>query len=101
MQVIQRLTESGFKPQSVAQILHLIDAVMTGHATLAHLLVAAAEVCKVCELSTTHQHLTDGLVSLASEIPHFQAGSVDGHSGTTSSMQFGIANWSPMEKATV
>jgi len=58
IQVVHRLHESGCTPKTIDQVLGMIDAMMTGQVALANVLVAATEVCKVCELGKTQQHVT-------------------------------------------
>jgi hypothetical protein len=93
IQVIHRLSESGFKPQMIDQILRMIDAMMTGRAPLAHVLVAAAEVCKVCELSRTHQHVANALACLAGEVLQYLDPPVEDQSGAPRRTPFGVAYW--------
>ena len=89
LQVIQRLNEFGFKPQTIEEILLLIDSMMTGHAPLAHVLVAATEVCNVCELSKTQRHVVDALSCLSSEVQQFQ--NLSDQSGIPRLIRSGIA----------
>jgi hypothetical protein len=97
-QVIHRLQESGFKPQAADEILRMIDEMMTGRATLAHMLTAATEVCKVCGLSSTRQHLADALACLAGEVLQYRNPCLDDHSDDTRSIGTGIAYWNPVEQ---
>ena len=80
-QVIHRLKEFGFNPQTIDQILLMIDAVMTGRAPPADVLVGAKEVCKECDLSSTHQHVANLRTCAAGEVMQYQALSLDIHSG--------------------
>lgn len=80
-QVIQRLKQAGFAPQMSDQVLSLIDAIMTGCAPLAYVLVAATEVCKVCELTKTHQHVAAAVACLAGEVLQCHAPSLGDQSG--------------------
>lgn len=91
IQVIQRLSEAGFNPRAVDQILLQVDAMMTGHATLAHVLVAATEVCKVCDFSSTQKHISDALECLAGEILYYENPSLNAHSSETPGTRSGIA----------
>ena len=92
-EVIHRLNESGFTPQMRDQILHMVDAMMTGRAPVAHVLVAAAEVCKVCELSRTHQHIADALACLAGEVLQYLNPPLDDQGGAPHRKPFGVAYW--------
>jgi hypothetical protein len=92
-QIIHRLSESGFKPETIDQILLMIDAIMTGHTPLAHVLVAATEVCRACQLSSTHQHVADALASLAGEVVHYEDPSLEVHAGTPDRARSGNACW--------
>ena len=75
-QMIHRLNESGFQPRTIDQILRMIDAMLTGRIALAHVLVAAMEVCKGCELSRTHRHIANALECLADEVMQEQTPSL-------------------------
>ena len=93
-QVIHRLNESGFKPETIDDILLMIDAMMTGHTPLAHVLVAVTEVCRACELNNTHEHVANALECLAGEVMHYEDPSVDGHAGGVPvGMRSSIENW--------
>jgi hypothetical protein len=87
---IRRLNESGFKPQTIDQILQMIDAMMTGHATLAHVLVAATEVCRACDLDETHRHVAKALECLAAEVMQYQDAFPDDPSGAVRRTRFGV-----------
>ena len=78
-QVIHRLKESGFEPQTIDQILLLIDAMMIGLPAVAHVLVAVTEVCKACGLDKTHQQVADALACLAAEVLQYQNECLDAH----------------------
>ena len=77
IQVIQRLNEAGFKPPTIDHILGMIDAMMTGRAALAQVLVAVTEVCKACALSGTHQHVANALACLEGEVLQYQNPALD------------------------
>lgn len=93
VQVIDRLNQSGFKPETIEQILEIIDLIMTGRAPLAYVLVAATEVCKVCELSRTHRHVANALACVASEVLQYMDPSVDDESGAYSPTPLGTDCW--------
>ena len=97
-QVIHRLQESGFKPQAAGEILRMIDDMMTGRATLSHVLAAATEVCKLCGLGNTRQHVADALACLAGEVLQYRNPCLDDHSDDTRSTRSGIAYWNPIEQ---
>lgn len=96
--VIDRLNDSGLKPRTVDEILTMIDGMMTGRPSLAHVLLAAKEVCKVCELSRTNQHVADALASLASEVLQYSDPSLGGH-GDAPHVPVGTGAWDPIERA--
>ena len=93
VQVIQRLKQAGFAPQMSEQVLGLVDAIMTGRAPLAYVLVAAMEVCRVCELTRTHQHVADALACLAGEVRQIQNPSLDDHLGAPRRPRADIVYW--------
>jgi predicted Zn-ribbon and HTH transcriptional regulator len=97
-QVIRRLQESGFKPQAADEILRMIDDMMAGRATLAHVLVAAAEVCKTCGLISTRRHVTDAMACLAGEVLQYRNPSLDGQPDDSRPTGPGIAYWNPVEQ---
>lgn len=99
--VIQRLKASGCEPRKCDQILHLIDAMMTGRAPLAQVLVAAKEVCKVCDLRGTHQHIDNALACLAGEVMQYHKPSLDDDSGPARRKQSDSACWNPIEETLV
>ena len=90
-EVIDRLSESGFTPQVADGILRMVDAMMTGRAPLANVLVAATEVCKVCDLSETHGHVADAVACLAGEVLVCHDPYWDHPSDATGSQRIGIA----------
>ena len=94
--VIERLKASGCEPRKCGQILKLIDAMMTGRAPLAQVLVAAKEVCKVCELNGTHELLDEALACLANEIMQLGKPASDADPGPS---QHYLAPWMPIEPA--
>jgi hypothetical protein len=100
-QMIQRLTEAGFKPPAIDQIVPMIDAMMTGHSVLAYVMVAAAEVCTACELSRTHKHVADALDCLAAETLQFEKATVDSRSDGPGFTQSGIAHWNHKRRGRV
>jgi hypothetical protein len=71
----------------------MVDAMMTGQPTLAHVLVAATEVCNVCELSRTQQHVADAVACLAGEILLHQTPSLDDDSCAPHHKQSGPVYW--------
>jgi hypothetical protein len=91
--MVDRLSETGFKPQTVDQILLVIDAMMTGRVPLAHVLVAVREVCRVCGLGGTHQRVSEALASLAGEVLQRRNSGSDDHSDGPRRRRFGIACW--------
>jgi hypothetical protein len=97
-EVVQRLNQSGFTPQARDQILRVIDAMMTGRAPLAHVLVAATEVCRACELSGTHQRVADALACLAGEVRQYQNLAADDRSGPALRARAGVACWNPKRR---
>jgi len=93
IRVIQRLNDSGLTPQAVDEVLLMVDAMMAGRVPLAHVLEAAKEVCKECELLVTHQHVANALASLAGEVMRFEDPSLDGQPGGPGRTRFGGENW--------
>jgi hypothetical protein len=91
--VIHRLNESGLTPQAIDEVLLMVDSIMAGRVPLAHVLEAAKEVCRECELSSTHQHVADALACLAGEVMHYEDPSLDGQAGGPGRMQSGDAYW--------
>lgn len=92
--VIHRLNDSGLTTQAVDEVLLMVDAMMAGRVPLAHVLVAAKEVCTECELGSTRQHVADALVCLAGEVMHYENPSVDGHvGGAIEGTRSGNENW--------
>jgi hypothetical protein len=92
-QVIRRLHKSGFTPNMRDQILRMVDAMMTGRAPLAHVLVAAAEVCKVCELGRTNQHIDNALGCLAGEVLQYLNPPAGDQDVSPRRTPFGVAYW--------
>jgi hypothetical protein len=80
-QVIERLKEAGFAPHMSDQVLGMVDAIMTGRAPLAYVLIAATEVCMVCGLDETHRHVADAVSCLADEVLLYQKPSLGDTAG--------------------
>lgn len=76
MLVISRLNKAGFMPRRIDRIMRLIDDMMGGHALLADVLVAAGEVCTVCDLHETHQRVAGASTCLAGEVVRYMDPSV-------------------------
>jgi hypothetical protein len=100
-QVIHRLKEFGFHPQTIDQILLMIDAVMTGGAPQADMLVGAKEVYKECDLSSTHQHVPTLLTCAAGEVIKYQSPSLDTHSDAPRRTRSGSACWNDKRRGRV
>jgi hypothetical protein len=98
-QVIHRLQQSGFTPPMSAQILSMVDSIMTGHTPLAHVLVAAAEVCGVCGLGKTHQHVADALTCLAGEVLLLQTPSLNDDSAAPHHKEASSVYWNHKRQA--
>ena len=71
----------------------MVDAIMAGRVPLAHVLVAAKEVCRECELISTHQLVADALACLAGEVMHYENPSADGHAGGPVRTRSGSEIW--------
>jgi hypothetical protein len=61
-------------------------------------LAAAAEVCDLCGLSSTRQHVADAISGLAGEVLQYRNPSLDDHSDDTRFIGSGIAYWNPIEQ---
>ena len=101
-QVTHRLNESGLTPQAIGEVLLMVDAIMAGRVPLAHVLVAAKEVCRECELSSTHQHVADALACLAGEVMHYEDPSLASHAdGAPGRTRSGSENWNDKRQGRV
>jgi hypothetical protein len=71
----------------------MVDVIMTGRSPLAYVLVAATEVCKVCELSRTHRHIANALACVAGEVLQCKDPSVGDKSVASSPTPPGMDCW--------
>lgn len=68
LRIVQRLDQLQMTPEGVAIVMGLVDEIMGAQRPLAHVLMAAVEVCEVLQLTRTRQAAGAALATLLDEL---------------------------------